>query len=131
MKTKTTTLNFEYGPTSETEEDQLLTLQDRACFEEIHEILRKHQALNRFGISLLDKDDLSKNCVRLETNSIKKRTLSAGVIENNSFLENAVETNWHLNSTETIAICNKACEQPRGLNQHDPNPDPDPSQGNQ
>lgn len=132
MKTNTITLNFEYGLTSEIEEDQLLTLQDQVCFAEIREILKKHQALNRFGIALLIDKDLPNHLIRLETNSSKERTLITHIVNNDFPRGNLVQTNWRLNTIKAVAVCSTTCmnSNSRHSSSHT-GPSPEPGQSNQ
>ncbi|EAY27688.1 hypothetical protein [Microscilla marina] len=114
MNTKTTALNFEYGIASELDTNQLLTEQDQACFDEIQQVLKKHQALDRFGVTLLDNDALPDNTIRLETNSMAERTLISRIVNKNHSKNKSVETNWTLNNSKVLAACDKSCEAPKG-----------------
>ena len=72
METKSTTLNFEYGIASEMESNQMLTEHDRKCFAEISKVLKKYQAQNRFGITLMDVEE-SKTAILCVWKPIQKK----------------------------------------------------------
>lgn len=103
--------NFEYGIASQMEEDQLLTNQDETCFEEIRQILQKHKSLDRFGLTLLDKEELPEDQIRLETNSIAERTLLTQTMSQKASTEKVVQTNWALNTLKTVSVCQGGCVQ--------------------
>ncbi|OJJ15763.1 hypothetical protein BKI52_36180 [marine bacterium AO1-C] len=114
METKSTTLNFEYGIASEMEPNQMLTKNDYNCFEEISKILKKYQAQNRFGITLLDTEESNENAMRLETNSIEERTLFSQLVEKGTVASRYIETNWNLNIKEAVAACSEGCIENQG-----------------
>ena len=114
METKSNILNFEYGIASEMELNQMLTEQDQRCFDEIGEILKKYQAKNRFGLTLLDTN--LPNTIRLETNSVENRTLISEVIEKNQMTSEYVETNWNLKTETVVAGCSAYCQKGSGHN---------------
>lgn len=110
MKTKTKSFAFEYGITSEMNTGELINNQDLACFDEIHQILKKHQALNRFGVTLLNNEKLPENLITVETNSIKDRILLTQTInKNNLSSQKSIETNWRLNTFSAVAACVSTC----------------------
>ncbi len=109
METKLTTIPLEYGVVSETPQEQIITTKDQQCFDEIRQILQKHQAQNRFGITLINTEELLENQVRLETNSIKDRTLLSRILDKNLSSGRSVETNWSLNTMEAVATCKGTC----------------------
>ncbi len=106
----TSTITFEYGVAAELDATQLLTEQDQACFDEIQQILKKHQALNRFGVTLLDDEVLPQDSIRLETNSTIERTLITRIVDNNQLKNKSIETNWTLSNSKVIAACLQSCE---------------------
>mgnify|MGYP001793764896 CR=1 FL=1 len=109
MKANTTLLNFEYGISSQMSTSQFITAQDQACFEEIHKVLKKHEALDRFGLTLLDQQ-LDKNQIRLETNSRLDRTLLTKVTTEDQGGNYTIQTNWRLNTMKAVAECQTKCE---------------------
>ncbi|HAS43958.1 MAG TPA: hypothetical protein DCS93_26005 [Microscillaceae bacterium] len=108
METKTKTLVFEYGIASELNPSQILTEQDTKCFEEIRHILQKHKAQNRFGVTLLDNEELKDNQIRLETNSIEQRHLLTNIVMRESVVSNSIQTNWTLD-VKAVAACTVQC----------------------
>ncbi|WP_299454791.1 hypothetical protein [uncultured Microscilla sp.] len=118
MEINTTTLNFEYGIASELAPNQLLTTEDEACFVEIKQILEKHRALNRFGVTLLDNEKLPEGTTRLETNSITERTLITQIVDQATVGNDKIQTNWTLNTTKAIASCATACSPAQGSRKH-------------
>ena len=101
--------HFEYGIASQMEADQLLTEQDQACFEEIRQVLQKHNSLDRFGLALLDKEELSENQTRLETNSVVDRTLIMQVLPKSAITGNTVQTSWTLDTLKAVSACSTEC----------------------
>ncbi len=111
--------NFEYGIASQMEANQLLTNQDEACFEEIRKILQNHNSLDRFGLTLLDKEELPEDQIRLETNSVADRTLIMQTIPKKTFEGNTVQTSWTLDTQKAVATCQTQCAGRKGK-RHNP-----------
>lgn len=107
-----TILNFEYG----VDTNHTLTEDDKTCFNEISQVLKKYKAINRFGVTLLDNNqDLPQNQVYLETNDRKGRTLVCSpVSKEDRRLQEVVQTNWQFNTLEATAFCSKGCQSSSG-----------------
>lgn len=116
MNTNPTILNFEYGVAATMNSEQLMTSTDEACFEEIKTILKKHNALQRFGVTLISNETLPSDKTRMETNSAKDRTLITQIVDKKKYKGQAIETNWKLNTIEAIATCEQSCMSTGGNN---------------
>lgn len=80
---------------------------DQELFGELHEVLKKHNALRRFGITLLHQHfEISPDEVLLETTDRQSRTqtirpvLKAGIHD----LE-YIETSWRLDTGKPLMAC--------------------------
>lgn len=86
--------------------------QDSALFEEIRQVLRKHQALGKYGICLLHKHfDVEADEVLLETCDSKNRTLTIRPIPQRSITDHSVvQTVWSLgDEVKAVTKCRLVC----------------------
>lgn len=71
---------------------------DRALFEELHKVLRKHKAVDRFGLTLLhDHFKINSDEWMVETHDEQSRTLTIKPYRNEELQEPGLElqpTNW-------------------------------------
>jgi hypothetical protein len=87
--------------------------QDENCFEEIRQVLVKHGALNRFGISLLHQHfPMSDDEVLVERIDVENRVLITRP-EKRSASDLATETSWSLGPTRAARRCETQCRQDR------------------
>jgi hypothetical protein len=84
---------------------------DEACFKELKEVLQKHNALTRFGISLLhDHFDIDDDEVLVETCDPERRILISQPVKRSDLAGvELVETNWRLDAEQAIKTCRAAC----------------------
>lgn len=85
---------------------------DVALFDEIRQVLRKHQALSKYGVCLLHKHfDIECDEVLLETCDADKRTLTLRPIQRESVADcSVVQTVWSLEEgANSIAKCRLVC----------------------
>src|SRR5260370_32755153 len=77
-----------------------LSSQDTACLEEIREVLARHGALERFGVSLLHEHfEVADDEILVETCDIEARTLVTTPMKRAELGEEAIiQTNWCLRS---------------------------------
>jgi hypothetical protein len=72
--------------------------QDAALMKDLHEVLKKHGAVSRFGVTLLhDHFDVNEDEVLVETHDPQTRTLTIKPYRNSELKEasqNLQETNW-------------------------------------
>lgn len=84
---------------------------DKPCLDEIRAVLAKHDALQRFGITLLHEHfEVAEDEILVETIDAKTRTLTSRpekVSELSNY--NAVETSWRLDDLTAMASCRKVC----------------------
>jgi hypothetical protein len=84
---------------------------DHACMSEIRRVLEGHGKLQRFGLTLLhDHFHIGGDEVLLEACNVDTRTLTIRPVKKTA-LENArvLETNWRLDTMETMAACQQVC----------------------
>ncbi|NUT46180.1 MAG: hypothetical protein HOV94_02500 [Saccharothrix sp.] len=82
---------------------------DRECIAELRSVLEKHQALGRFGITLLHQHfDLAPDEVLVEVVDVENRVLvSAPQVV--SGVGSAVETSWRLDDPTGMSRCETVC----------------------
>ncbi|GHH89114.1 hypothetical protein GCM10018793_70980 [Streptomyces sulfonofaciens] len=84
---------------------------DQPCFEEVREVLKKHGALSRFGLTLLHQHfDMADNEVLLETTDVENRVQTL-TVKKKSDLDSVLETAWRLDSHEILTGCRIVCVQ--------------------
>ncbi len=74
------------------------TEQDKPLFDELYEVLKKHNALDRFGVSLLHSHfPMSENEVLLEsTDTISRRQMIEPITREELANMSVIETSWRL-----------------------------------
>lgn len=95
-----------------------LSENDRACMEDLRRVLEKHGALSRFGIMLLHRHfALADDEALVEFVDVDTRTLTTRPVKAADWpAENAIETNWRLDSQTSLQRCEKQCAKPYGPN---------------
>lgn len=76
------------------------TEQDKPLFDELYEVLNKHNALNRFGVSLLHSHfPMNENEVLLEsTDSVARKQMIEPITLEELAGMNVIETSWRLDA---------------------------------
>lgn len=87
---------------------------DRDCLEELREVLRRHNALDRFGINLLhDHFDLEPGELLIESCDVPNRTLTIQPsIPDPDEPGRIVETNWRFSHDGDVVaglVCKVGC----------------------
>jgi hypothetical protein len=83
--------------------------QDRACFDELREVLERHGALQRFGITLLHQHfDMAPDEVLVESVDAENRILTMRPVSAKPNKE-AVETSWRLDDPTAQRRCEVQC----------------------
>ena len=94
--------------------DDILPLNedDNACIEELKSVLKKHRALDRFGVTLLHKHfEMKDDEILLEECDEENRTLILKPVNKNSIKSNkSIETNWRLDTFSSMARCISLCQ---------------------
>lgn len=87
--------------------DTLLSNSDHACINDIVQVLKKHDCLDRFGLTLLHKHfDLEDGEVLAETNNPVCRTLLVEPIDRTDLANSRYyETAWRFDSGRPITTC--------------------------
>lgn len=85
---------------------------DYACFEELKNVLKKHDAIDRFGITLLHKHfEMEEDEVLVEECDEENRTLILQPVKLSSIKSaTAIETNWRLDTSISMAKCVSLCQ---------------------
>jgi hypothetical protein len=94
--------------------DEILPLNsnDNTCLEELKSVLQKHNALDRFGITLLHKHfEMEDDEILLEECDEESRTLILRPVKQDS-RDNvkSIETNWRLDTSTAMARCVSLCQ---------------------
>jgi hypothetical protein len=86
---------------------------DDVCFEELREVLERHGALNRFGITLLHQHfEIGDNEVLIENIDRTNRILTSSPVSA-SRSGTAVETSWRLGGKKAQKKCETLCRKER------------------
>ena len=84
--------------------------EDVACVEEIRDVLRRHGALQRFGITLLHRHfELTPDEVLVESVDVEHRVISQ-VPRKASLARAGIETSWRLDMFKELQHCETICE---------------------
>jgi hypothetical protein len=80
---------------------------DDACFAELREVLVRHNALDRFGITLLHQHfDTAEDELLVEEVDVESRTLTIRPVSRGEVVGRGVkETNWRLDSDAAVSAC--------------------------
>lgn len=80
---------------------------DNACFEELRKVLARHNALDRFGITLLHQHfHIGDDELLVEEVDVDSRTLIAQPVPQAEVASRRVkETNWRLDSDAAMSAC--------------------------
>jgi hypothetical protein len=93
------------------EEAGQLTDADGVCLDEIREVLRRHNAMSRFGVCLLHQHfDLTPDEVLVESCDEETRTLTTKPVLRSSVEGKSLETSWRLDIREPLGRCISYCE---------------------
>jgi len=88
---------------------------DKACFDELRAVLEKHEALQRFGITLLHQHfDIANNEVLVENIDRENRILVSRPVKTEG-TGSAVETSWRLDGKGKQKVCESKCNKSRDM----------------
>lgn len=84
---------------------------DEECINEIREVLRKHGALQRFGVTLLHQHfPVAGDEILVETCDVENRTLTIQPAKQAEIGSGRVmETNWRLDTNTVTSGCTQIC----------------------
>jgi hypothetical protein len=89
--------------------------QDQACIDELHRVLERYGALERFGITLLHQHfELGPNEVLVEAVDVDNRVLTIRP-QKVSQLGPTIETSWRLDPLTGQQRCETLCERDRNV----------------
>jgi hypothetical protein len=87
-----------------------LSSHDSACIAEIREVLRRHGALHRFGLTLLHRHfEFADDEVLVETIDIKSRVIRQQPRKISS-ISAGIETSWRLDMFKELLHCETLCQ---------------------
>lgn len=80
---------------------------DLPVMDEIYQVLKKHNALKRFGVTLLHEHfDVADDEVLIELTNRKSRTQTIQPVKkDNPLLSDAIETSWRLDTGVPVMSC--------------------------
>ncbi|ACV78461.1 hypothetical protein [Nakamurella multipartita] len=88
---------------------------DDAVFAEIREVLERHGALQRFGVTLLHQHfDIADSEVLLETIDVENRILTSKPASRTDG-RSSIETSWRLDAPNGARECETQCSTARGM----------------
>jgi hypothetical protein len=84
--------------------------EDRACMVEIRDVLRRHGALQRFGLTLLHRHfELAEDEVLVESVDAKNRIIRQ-LPRKISSVNTGIETSWRLDMFKELQHCETVCQ---------------------
>jgi hypothetical protein len=91
---------------------------DRACFEDIREVLIQHGMLTRFGVTLLHQHfEIGDDEAMVEQIDVETRTLTCMPVKRERLAKiNTVQTSWRLDSPTGQMACETNCMKDYGEN---------------
>ena len=80
---------------------------DAPMMQELYEVLRRHQALSRFGVTLLHQHfEVSEDEILVEDTDISNRVQQITPMPQAALTETSyVQTSWRLDSGQPVMIC--------------------------
>lgn len=84
-----------------------LSENDQPVINDVIEILRKHGALNRFGLTLLHQHfPIDEDEVMVESTDIQARTQTIKPVKKNELTDlNYTDTSWRLDTGKAVTAC--------------------------
>jgi hypothetical protein len=112
---------MQWGAAPDISEIEPLTERDAECFRELRDVLKKYDALGRFGVSLIHKHfEIAANECLVETIDVERRTLTVTPVKKES-VGDAIETQWRLSDGAATFVCDQQCVYNNGhANRHYP-----------
>jgi hypothetical protein len=87
--------------------------QDQACMDEVREVLERHGALQRFGLTLLHQHfDIAEDEVLVESIDVENRILLS-TPKKVATIGASVETSWRLDDPTRQQVCETLCQPDR------------------
>jgi hypothetical protein len=91
---------------------------DEACLADLREVLERHGALSRFGVTLLHQHfEVGTDEVLVESVDEERRmeTTSPAPRESQRVAA-SIETSWRLDAPSGVRVCERVCQAPYGPN---------------
>lgn len=86
--------------------------EDQAFFDEVYEVMKRHDKIKRFGLTLLHHHfDIKDGETLLESCDEDNRTLTLQPVEKNKLSKGSslLETNWRFDNDQTL-LCIQYCD---------------------
>jgi hypothetical protein len=98
-------------PSPDISEAEPLSELDTECLNEVRAVLRRHGALDRFGICLLHEHfDIADDEVMVESVDVDQRTLTTRPVHRDQLTgARSIETSWRLDSGDALTECRRSC----------------------
>jgi hypothetical protein len=97
---------------------QPITDEEKDCLIEIRDILKKHDKLERFGVTLLHKHfEIAEDEILLEDTDEKTRTQTIRPVKRQDVLDKGdqvLETCWSLSDGAVFMACRRGCAKQDG-----------------
>jgi hypothetical protein len=106
-----------HPPLPDIDEVEPLSEKDGVCLKELKEVLKKHNSLSRFGITLLHQHfPVADDEVLVESCDEQTRTLTIRPVKKATVGDyQLIQTNWRLDTGGALALCTTYCPPgPRG-----------------
>ena len=101
MKTTEAHIAGHTGSLADISEVKPFSSEDKMCLDEIREVLRKHNALTRFGVTLLHSHfPLEPDEVLVEETDVQNRRQTIFPVKRNEIPKEATLTNWRFDTHE-------------------------------
>ncbi|HAS43460.1 MAG TPA: hypothetical protein DCS93_23470 [Microscillaceae bacterium] len=104
MQNLSNTLPFEYGTTG-----QAPLCPNEEMMQEIKQILQKHQALNRFGLTRIDENNAPGMVMNETCDPAQRLLMTTPQTQAETHASPNIETQWSLNATHTLKACKTNC----------------------
>jgi hypothetical protein len=97
-------------PLLDIDEVEPLSAADRECLDDVRAVLAEHDALRRFGLTLLHQHfEIADDEVLVEEIDVENRVLTSRP-EKISAADRAIETSWRLDDLTGMARCRTVCK---------------------
>ena len=109
--TATMPISTEHAGLLDIDEVKPLSDEDKQCFIELKEVLKRHGALQRFGVTLLHTHfPIYEGEVLVEECDEENRMLTLKPLKRSGFKEeNVMQTNWRLDTNASVGTCTAYC----------------------
>ena len=105
MQKPSNTLPFEYGAATQS---PLHPTED--MMQELQQILKKHQALDRFGLMRIAENDAPSVVMNETCDPAQRLLITTPQTQAETNAARHIETQWSFHATHALKACNTTCE---------------------